>query len=172
MAYLYHAVPRQMKGAVIYPRNQLREVDPELYEEYSRKYADRERLMQERITPLNCLWGDVVFLTAVHPAVFRKAFESTGYVRSRPFRSFEFNASDLDHSQITVLSRMEVNIPTAYKPFSLDKFEEYSTIPQATFDYWREQKAKGAERPFLYLHIPHILYKGTLDTSLARVVEA
>jgi len=173
MHTLYHAVPRNMAGTVLYPLNQLLDVDETLYQMHAEKYTGRERVMRRRIPLLgNCLWNDVLFLTAVHPAQFRKEFEAAGYARSRPFRAFEFNITALDCSRMAVITKMRINEPVVYEPFDPSHFDEYAVIPQATRDYWREERAVGQERPFLYLHIPHILYRGTLDTTTSSVVEA
>jgi hypothetical protein len=173
MTCVYHAIPRNMSGTVLYPLNELRDINNALYQEHAEKYRGRERVMRRRIHLLdNCLWNDVLFLTAVHPAQFRKAFESVGYAQPRPFRAYEINLAELDQSRMAVITKMQMNEPLVYEPFDQLKLNQYSTIPQATFDYWREEKAAGQGRPFLYLHIPHILYRGTLDTTTASIVEA
>jgi len=41
---------------------------------------------------------------------------------------------------------------------------KFSSIPQATKDYYKEMIGRG-KRPLLYHKIPHILYKGTLDIT-------
>ena len=173
MPYIYHAVPRDMQGAVLYPLNKQREFDETLYEAHAKKYEGREHVMQQRIPLLsNCLWNDVLFFTAVHPAEFRVAFESGGHPRPRPFRAFCFDIADLDHTCMAVVTKMQTNEPKEYERFDQKHFDEYATIPQATIDYWREARAAGKERMFLYLHIPHILYLGSLDTAVASIVEA
>ena len=48
----------------------------------------------------------------------------------------------------------------SYNPNDIAKF---SHMPQATKDYYKEIINKS-ERPLLYHRIPHILYKGSLDT--------
>ena len=132
MTYLYHAVPRLMKGTVLYPLNEQREFDEELYQAHAKKYEGRERLMETRIPLLdNCLWNDVLFLTAVHPAQFRVAFESTGFVRPRPFRAFRFDIADLDHTRMAVITKMRVNEPMEYEPFDPHCLDEYATIPSS-----------------------------------------
>jgi hypothetical protein len=160
-----------MTGTILYPLNELRDFDVNLYELHAQKYSGREHLMQERIPTLqNCLWNDVLFLTAVHPVDFRKAFESKGFVRERPFRAFEFEVGELNHTRMTVITHMQINQPAMYEPFEMVRLHEYARIPQETLDYWQERNEKGDTRPFLYLHIPHILYQGTLDISTASVV--
>ncbi len=171
--HLYHAVPYNMTGTVLYPLNQLRQLDAGLYAAQAAKYKGRRRLTKLRIPLLdNCLWNDVLFLTAVHPSEFRKAFESAGYVRPRPFRAFEFKLADLDLSRTAVITKMQPGEPKEYEQFDPAKYAEYASVPQTTMNYWREQLAAGQARPLLYLHIPHILFRGSLETTNAKVVEA
>ena len=173
MPYLYHAVPRNMTGTVLYPLNRQREFNEELYESHAKKYQGREKLMEERIPLLdNCLWNDVLFLAAVHPAQFRAAFESAGYVRPRPFKAFRFDVAGLDLASMAVITKMRADEPMVFEAFAPQRLDEYAAIPKATMDYWRRARAAGEDRPFLYLHIPHILYLGNLDTATASVVEA
>ena len=173
MTYIYHAVPLNMTGTVLYPLNQLKGALPELYKSQAKKYKGRECLMEHRIPLLDCLWNDVLFLTAVHPSDFRTAFESVGFPRPRGLRSFQFDISTLDHSRMGVLTDgMGKGEPGVYEPFNPTKLEEYATIPEKTFTYWYDEYARGTKGPFRFLHIPHILYQGTLDTRNASVANS
>ena len=169
MKYVYHRVPSNLKGHVLYPLNQLKEIDKELYEFNAKKYYGRELIMERKIPILgNCLWNDVVFLTAVNPTVLRNAYESTGYILKQTFRFFRFEVNSLNASALAVMKGEE---KTIYEPFDLERFDEYTVIPESTRRYWRAQIALG-QRPLLFQHIPHILYRGTLDTALATIVVA
>ncbi|HYF28924.1 MAG TPA: hypothetical protein VEA36_00985, partial [Candidatus Paceibacterota bacterium] len=147
MLTLYHAIPRNMSGTVLYPLNALKDVDSSLYEAHAAKYEGREHLMEERIPLLDCRWNDVLFLTAVSPVRFRAAYESTGYVRERPFRAYAIDVATLDQSRLAALTEMELNKPVRYEPFDPARYRDYATIPEATLDYWRAQRACGEERP-------------------------
>jgi hypothetical protein len=170
MPYVYHAVPHLMKGTVLYPLNELKDREPALYDAHSTKYEGRKHLMKERIPLLDdCLWNDVLFLTAVHPAKFRKAYESAGFALKHPFQAFQFEVEDLAASSTAVLMTMASNNPRSFEAFDPSRMEQYDIIPQATFDYWQRERAAGGTRPFLYLHI---LYRGRLDTTAATLIEA
>ena len=84
MNYVYHMIPPLMRGNVLYPLNQLKEVYPELYKEQVEKYNGREWVRKGQILPLNCMWGDVLHLSAVHPAEIQKALLEACPVRLRP----------------------------------------------------------------------------------------
>jgi hypothetical protein len=115
MPYVYHAVPHLMKGTVLYPLNELKDREPALYDAHSTKYEGRKHLMKERIPLLDdCLWNDVLFLTAVHPAKFRKAYESAGFALKHPFQAFQFEVEDLAASSTAVLMTMASVRPVSH----------------------------------------------------------
>ena len=66
MQYLYHRVPDNIQGTIIYPGNMLVQQDPEMVYVLE-KYANRQNLVQSIIPGLDCLWNDVIFLSATHP---------------------------------------------------------------------------------------------------------
>ncbi|MEO6536413.1 MAG: hypothetical protein ABIT47_01865 [Candidatus Paceibacterota bacterium] len=173
MSFIYHAVPRNMTGTVLYPLNELRTVSETAHATHASKYEGREHLTEVRIPTLgNCLWNDVLFFIATPPSVFWHAYESAGFDKLRLQRHFQFDVTTLDQSKLAVLTKMEMNRPDVYEPFDPSRMDEYATIPQETYDYWAEELASGNTRPMLYMHIPHILYRGSLDTSGVPVVEA
>lgn len=172
MTYLYHGVPHDMRGTTIYPMNAMFGTDLHaVYEEQALKYIGRTHLLSERIALLDCLWNDVIFLTAVHPDDFRKAYASVGLERIRTFRFYEIDIGALDPEKLVVLTRMGLNRADEYERFNPERLADYARVPEATLDYWREQKARG-KPPLLFMHIPHVLYQGAIDVSTARIVEA
>ena len=42
MNYIYHRVPKEMRGEVLFPLNTLKETEPDLYEKESAKYVGRD----------------------------------------------------------------------------------------------------------------------------------
>ncbi len=60
--YLYHSVPRDLQGAMLYPLNVLARLYPGLYEEQLKKYVGREHIPRQQIPGLGCAWGDVLHL--------------------------------------------------------------------------------------------------------------
>lgn len=172
MSSIYHAVPRNMTGTVLYPLNELRDVSESAHATHVRKYEGRERLTKIRIPPLgNCLWNDVLFFVATPPSIFWCAYESAGFDPLRVQRHFQFDVETLDHSKLAVLTKMGANSPDVYERFDPSRMDEYATIPQETYDYWAEELASGNTRPMLFMHIPHILYRGSLETQGVTIVE-
>ena len=68
MEVLYHRVPTNMSGTILYPLNELKKLHPELYAEHVKKYEGREQLLTTEVPPLECLWNDVLHFTAVAPS--------------------------------------------------------------------------------------------------------
>ena len=75
MNYLYHRVPRNLKGNYLMPLNELKRVYPEIYREHVKKYAGREELLKFKIPIWSCLWNDVLHMAAVPPKKLDKAFK-------------------------------------------------------------------------------------------------
>jgi hypothetical protein len=162
-----------MTGTVLYPLNELRSVNMAAYKLHARKYEGREYLTEESIPLLgDCLWNDVVFFMATHPSVFWSAYESAGFNRvGIPARTFAFDVGTLDQSKLVVLTKMGMDSPWVYEPFDPSRMDEYAAIPQEAYNYWAGELTIGNTRAMLYMHIPHILYRGSLDTLKASVIE-
>ena len=67
MIYLYHSVPKNLEGSILYPLNTLKGKHPDIYEQQVSKYVGREHIKEQRIPILDCLWNDVLHFSAVNP---------------------------------------------------------------------------------------------------------
>lgn len=170
MSYLYHRVPANMSGTTLYPLNALRSVDPEAYEFHVQKYMGREKLMNERIPQLECLWNDVLFMSAVPPQDFCTAYHGAGFPRRRPMHFYRIDPQALDESNFMVLTRMGIDEPRGYAPFKHADLPSYASIPRETCAYWEGERIKKNDRPFLWMHIPHILYRGSINVTYLEIV--
>ena len=70
---LYHHVPPNQIGSVIYTLNQLKEKFPEIYNKQSAKYDDIEEKDVE--IPGFGFWNDCVNLMPVNPSLVKKELE-------------------------------------------------------------------------------------------------
>jgi hypothetical protein len=161
----------------LYPLNQLKSIYPEVYAENVKKYEGREHVLETRIpAPLNCLWNDVLHFTAVHPTILYKNLAEVGFDADALVwkRWFKIPITVFDpQNTIVCLYRRDVRLaPDAhdFQPFDPAKMGEYATVPHETIDYYREQFALG-KRPLFFHHVPHILFKGTVETSGFEIVE-
>jgi hypothetical protein len=189
--YVYHRVPPDLRGTVLYPLNRLKERFPDLYETLQQNYATRRDIAALRIPPLdNCLWNDVLFFSPIHPARFQSALAEAGHTLPSPWRRYYQINARLLNSASTVLYRSSetywaghfdvekasVQIGLDCAPFDPELLDELGEVPQATRDHYASVTAEAAAQagqagtfPVLFLHTPHILYKGQLDTTIEGV---
>ncbi len=78
MAFVYHRVPSEMVGDVIYPLNQLAAIAPECYELQRSKYLGREAVLAARISQDGLLFNDTVHCAPLHPNRLFAARERLG----------------------------------------------------------------------------------------------
>lgn len=168
--HLYHVVPPDMRGTILYPLNELKFRYPDLYARKVKKYEGREHILQRRIPQLrNSLWNDLLFFTAVSPGAMREAWEAAGV----PYRHTHFFRFELSKFDLSVAGAWLWRGPrdAYYSGFYLREWEKYTAIPQSSIEYWRRE-LQGGRKPLMFLYVPHILYKGALDTTHAEIVMA
>lgn len=168
---LYHWVPENLEGSVLYPLNDLREKYPHLYRQHVQKYEGRKQVIEHRIPTLGCMWNDVLFFSPIPPHALHAACADTGIVLARGVRYFEIDPYRLDPSRTTVWLHTDdsenADEYVAYDPANLG---QYAEVPEETKIHYREHYAQGL-RPLIFKHVPHILYQGSLDISTARIIE-
>jgi hypothetical protein len=175
--YLYHMVPENMKGTTLYPLNELRMRQPEVYREAIKKYKGREGVLKIRIPTLDCLWNDVLHMTAVHPEKIRDYFKLTGVVQ-RKTKWFKLDPYDLDPEKGTIYLYNEWRMggknnfsAKNFVPFAPLDLRKYNFFPQKTLDYLMEEVEAGRQ-PFMFHHVPHVLYKGSISVKGVKVIES
>lgn len=174
MAYLYHSVPKNLKGNILYPLNVLKQKHPDIYEQQVSKYAGREQLLKHRIPILDCLWNDVLHFPSVNPREIKQALIEGGGNPDIIMRYYQVDPKLIPRENAIVYLYAHADIKdklneTNFVSYNPDEAAKYSSMPQATKDYYREIIGNGG-RPLLYHRIPHILYKGTLDISDVTIV--
>lgn len=166
MDYLYHHVPPGMKGTVLYPLNQLKNIYPEQYEKNIKKYEGREYLLKSEVPPLHCLWNDVLHLTAVSPDETKANLALAGIVRP-PTTWFKIPVSKIiGNNSVAFIYRRDKNLDPQlkdYEEFTPERMNVYRTVPTETIEYYKEMTLQG-KRPLVFNFVPHILYKGTIET--------
>jgi hypothetical protein len=189
--YVYHRVPPDLRGRVLYPLNELKGRFPDLYERLQENYATRGDIAALRIPPLgNCLWNDVLHLSPIHPARIQSALAEAGHDLPAPWRRFfQIDARLLDQASTVVygpreaywsghfdIEKASAEVGLDCVPFSPELLRGLGEVPEATRDYYAHvtaEAAAGASRagsfPAIFLHTPHVLYKGQLDTTLDGV---
>jgi SAM-dependent methyltransferase len=170
--YLYHWAPKNMYGTILYPLNVLKTTQPSLYDAAVKKYEGREKLLQDVIPYLDCLWNDVIHLSPVHPSQITQAYRELG--QDRGLRSYQIDAGSLDASKAVIywykyLDFRDKHKPDNYDRFSVDKLSGTTTLPQVTKEYYRSMFKRG-ERPLPFVGVPHVLYQGSINISGLEIV--
>ena len=173
MFYLYHSVPKECIGTVLYPLNELKEIYPEAYVKEFSKYAGRKHITEQQIPGLNCLWNDVLHFSAVHPEKIKEALREAGELS--PFKRLYYQVDprliDPSRAIVYLYRSQEKMTEENWAPYREMDLEEYASIPQLTKDYYKAMIEQG-KHPLLYHRIPHILYKGILDVTNLPIVSS
>ena len=57
-----------------------------------------------------------------------------------------------------------------FQAFSLEELDHIRIIPVETVSYYREVIIRG-ETPFIFVCIPHVLYRGNIDVSDTSIIK-
>jgi hypothetical protein len=174
MPLLFHFVPEAMVGTVLYPLNLLREREPETWRREVAKYEGREHLLDEPIPPLGCLWNDAVHFSVVHPGKIVAALEAVGLEAPRR-RFFAFDAARFDRERTVIFlnrrtdetARTDDSQWLSFDPASLAGL---TRLTEPTHRYYRECALRG-QRPLLFGYLPHVFFRGPVETRNAPVLE-
>lgn len=175
--YIYHRVPSDLCGSILYPLNQLKIIYPEVYASKVKNYHGRAVVMQTRIPILNCLWNDVLHFSPVHPAKIHAAREAAGFPkRTRTYFEIDPEEMGFNGENAVIFYHQHIQLDPFmvtekdFEPFKGKALAPLNEVPEATKVYYQQVKAKG-QLPLVYLYVPHILYRGTIDTNKARVIQ-
>jgi hypothetical protein len=190
VAFVYHGFPGEMVGEMLYPLNQLGQVSPDAYQLQKSKYRGREAVLDARITQAGLLFNDTLHCAPLHPYLLFAAREALGFDPPRvspsgPYFSGRFFEIPLDRILIhpVLWYRWETlwingapgeEVPVAppldeFEAFNAERYRELAEVTTAHLTYLRRMKQEG-KRPLLFVHIPHVLVAGPIDTSGLRVV--
>ncbi len=168
--YLYHRVPANMKGDILYPLNALKDMNSDVYLSTVKKYYGRKHIMEQLIPVLECKWNDVLFFSAVKPVDLKQTLAEAGG-EPKEMKFYQIDPLLLDpkqtiiylfkHTSRRIDAKMKIENFAEYDPHDLEK---YSALSQFTKDYFKKEFSDG-RRPLLFLGVPHILYKGSIDIS-------
>lgn len=177
MRKIYHLVPPRVEGSLLKPLNELKEEFPQLYEQHAAKYQGREELMNENIPKLGCKWNDVLQFSPVHPELIRNALLEAGF-GWQAMLFFEIDPSAVGMNATNTVfflhkprERGDFKMyDDEFVPLTPDLPDDLFRLPQATLTHFAEAKASNS-RPFLFLWVPHVLYKGHLVAGDLPIIE-
>lgn len=161
-----------MSGTILYPLNVLKETQPEIYTEHVKKYVGRESILSAIIPPLHCLWNDVLHLTAVSPVETKANLVKAGFeYKEEYFYKIPVEMIVVEHAVAFTNTKGEMRkvAELDYEPFDVKRMSEYQKVPEATLKYYMQKKNEGLH-PVIYQFVPHVLYKGNIDTRGLDVI--
>lgn len=166
--YLYHFLPEDMEGDVLYPLNRLREIAPNSYSQQVKKYTGREELMELRIPHLNVLWNDVLHLSPMCPEIVYRYLNKRRVSHGKQLSMAYLKVPvDILRPEATVVYHYKTNgvnmrafegreLEEKFSRFEPALYEELTGLTAIQKKHFDEMVA--AERPaFLYAGVAHIL---------------
>ncbi len=174
MNYLYHWVPKNMKGDILYPLNTLKEKYPELYGEHINKYKGREEILDLIIPTLQCLWNDAIHLSAIHPKAVKDAIAEAGGRSDYKMFCYQIDPHLLEPDKATVYlyttPELDMTNVEDFREFNPDDIGRYSILSKETIEHYKDSYKNG-RKPLPFNRAPHILYKGTIDVKGMEIIE-
>lgn len=163
-----------MQGNTLYPLNMLKNKHPDVYQEQMIKYIGREQVTRQKIPAFNCLWNDVLHFSAVDPREIKQALVEAGRSLDFTMRYYQIDPNLLESTKTIVYLYHHVDSKNQkpgkdFVPYNPKRVAQYSSIPEETKQYYKETVDSG-DQPLLYHKIPHILYKGTLNTTNLPII--
>jgi len=152
-----------MIGDVLYPLNELKRSNPHVYEKEVMKYTGREHILEDIIPMLDCLWNDVLHFSPVHPSLIKSALAECGKEFHAEYFEIPADMFDPKNTILYLNGEMAKKDPLNWKEYDPALLPRYSQMPELTKKYYKEKLEKG-EQPLLYAKIPHVLYRGSMDT--------
>jgi hypothetical protein len=173
-SFVYHWVPAAMVGSTLYPLNDLEQREPDVWRRERAKYDGRKHVLEVPVPPLDCLWNDVLHFSPVHPAEIVAALVAAGLQPLRR-RTFVVDTAALDPERTVIFlnrgdSGGERIDADQWRTFDPALLLELSDLTEPTRRYYRECAAQGT-RPLLYGYLPHVLFRGPLETRDLQVLE-
>lgn len=180
MQFIYHRVPENMTGDRLIPLNLLKDIYPDIYFEQIKKYAGREVIMRQTIPTLNCLWNDVLHLSAIHPNKINQALREIGFKVKKNLHYYEIDANLLEPENTTIFLDYhnnkdgtkklgELMVPENFVVYDPENLEEYSTVPEETKSYYK-RCFFNKTRVLSYQLTAHILYQGSINIKNVRII--
>lgn len=181
---VYHGVPRDMVGSVLYPLNLLQSVAPEQYTFQRAKYVGREAVLDYRIPGLGLLFNDTVHCSALHPYYLFRARPELGLApEARPATSWGTGliyAIPLERilihpvvwysgKTLWINGSPNDDVPLEppgdeFEPFDPSRYQELTAPTERHLAYLRTMRERG-RRSLMFVHIPHVLVAGPIDVS-------
>jgi len=175
MTFIYHRVPDNMTGNILYPLSELMEVHPELHALHKSRYMKRKQILTGGIPGLGCFWYDVLHFVAVHPQMIREVLQELGV--SMSLRYYEIDAELIAPEKAVVYLNKEHEpgedavLASDFIPYNPKEVEALS-YPSDDIKKYHKENFRNGDELMLHYHVPQILYRGHFDTGGLAIIEA
>ena len=179
-----------MAGSVLVSLNDLATISADAFELQRSKYKGREAVLDARITEDGLRFNDTVHCAPLHPHhlyCVRARMNLLPRIpagRARPqWTPGTFFAIPLErlHGCAVYWYRWKTpwingypgeDVPLSppleeFETFDWDRYRELTAVPPAHLAYLEQSKARG-KPPLMFVHIPHVLVAGQIDTTGLR----
>jgi hypothetical protein len=170
-------VPKNFFGETLYPLNDLKSVNEEIYRTQIAKYQDhpyRRTLPSRRLPKLGCLWNDVVHFSPINPRIVYDTWQSLG-VSLDDLEWFAIPIENLPQGKTAVYHYRPENfsveraeeLDDEYSLLDLKNYEELTELRRETVEFYRDWIAQGRRGAF-FAFVPHILVQGPVSVHGAK----
>ena len=145
-----------------------------------KKYDDhpkRKELPNKRIGPLDCVRGDVLHFSAVHPGLVFAALKVVFPENNRSVKFFKVPIASLAAPAVIYdMNRPEYafgenDTDELFDAVDVTQYREVRVVPGPAFDFFNEWKARGERGAPPWGRIPHVFVRGAVDVSGCEVVD-
>jgi hypothetical protein len=173
MAFIYHRVPEHMDGNILYPLNELKERNPDLYLAHQKHHEFQPRVLEGSIPKLGCFWDDVLHFTALSPTQIMATLQKLGYTIKPKYYEIDAGKLSLDKTIVFTNRPREEGAPikvTDFIPFIPGEVGKLAYIPEEASAQERKH-IPTADEFLLNYRAPYILYKGSLSVEGTKIIE-
>lgn len=182
MAYIYHGVPKNLEGSHLKPLFTLKEENPEIYYLEVKKYDDhpqRKKLPFKMIPKLDCMRGEVLHCSSIHPHLVFKALKSVFPEGNRSVLFYKIPVKSLENYQLVLFDinhpdykfGQENDAEAAFELINHNFYQEIQEVPEEAYQFYKEWKEKGEKGAPAWGKIPHVFVKGNIDTRGLEVID-
>jgi hypothetical protein len=168
MTWLYHVIPSNMSGATLYPLSELKEQAPDRYQSEIKKYKSRKEILEQTVPLLEVQWDEVIHLSPVPPTQIKEAANLNETIEAYKIHHEELNQ---DKAALWEYTDRNPGISKQHVHWlqNID-LDDYQELPSKTKEYYKQCQKHG-RNPLLFVHIPHVFYKDTIDVEDADIIE-
>jgi hypothetical protein len=178
--YIYHRKPPEMIGHVLYPLNQLKQINFSRFQHEMFKYTQSpqfEHIPMMLIPKLQCFWNDVIQCSPFHPYYIYKTLSWMGEQINPHISFFKIPVSAIKEPLLAIYKYRKTHFKGAGAPIAEEEIEiihkhtyqELNGLPQDTLEWYRTCIKRGRIRGLFHL-TPHVLLKEALDTRCAEQI--